>query len=334
MRKLLFLLVLGTALWSGYWFVGSSALRQGAEDWFTTSAARGLVAERTDLRVAGFPNRFDVTVEGLHLADPASRTGWRAPFVQVFAMTWKPWHIIAALPPDQVLTLPDQEITVKSAGLLASLRARPNATLPLAMTVAEADNLNLQSNLGWTIGAGRSVLSLAAVAGTEADYILAMDIAGLTPDPDWLATALPQGDLPPALSVIKLRATLTLTAPLDRHLGEASPRLQAVNLTDTLVNWGDVLLAAQGRIVPDDQGRASGRVEMSLTNWRRILPLLVGTGAIQPQLAPTVETMLASLAQQTGDPEVLKLPLVLEDGWMSLGPVPLGPAPLLVPPSG
>ena len=79
---------------------------------------------------------------------------------------------------------------------------------------------------------------------------------------------------------------------------------------------------------------SAGRIEISLSNWRRILPLLVASGAIKPELAPTVESMLANLAQQTGDPEVLKLPLVLQDGWMALGPVPLGPAPLMLPPSG
>jgi hypothetical protein len=330
MRKLLFLLVLVTLLWSGYWFAGSTALKQGAEELFAGSAARGLVAEKTDLRVTGFPNRFDLTVEGLRLADPASGMGWQAPFAQVFAMTWKPWHVIAALPPEQVVTLPDQEVILASEGLMASLRARPTPDLPLAMAVAETDRLEARSTLGWTVAADRSVLSLAAVEGTEADYVLSLDIANLAPDPGLLSA----GDLPPEIAVTKLRATLTLAAPLDRHLGGAGPQMTALDLTETLVSWGDVLLAAQGKIAPDDQGYAAGRIEISLTNWRRFLPLAVATGAVQPELAPTVETLLAGLAEQTGDPEVLKLPLVLEGGWMSLGPVPLGPAPLLIPPSG
>jgi hypothetical protein len=334
MRRLLFLLILGTALWSGYWFAGSSVLRQGAEDWFATAPAQGLIAENSGLAVTGFPNRFDLTVEGLRLADPASGMGWQAPFAQVFAMTWKPWHIIAALPPDQVVTLPDQDLALQSDGLLASLRARPTTDLPLAMAVVETDTLRAESTLGWTVAAGRSVLSLAAVEGAVADYVLSVDIANLAPDPAQMAQLLPEGGLPPELAVIKLRATLTLSAPLDRHAGDANPMLQALDLTETLVSWGDLLLAAQGRIAPDDQGFAAGRIEISLSNWRRILPLLVASGAVKPELAPTVETMLAGLAQQSGDPDVLKLPLVLDGGWMSLGPVPLGPAPQMLPPSG
>ena len=106
MRKLLFLMVVLVALWSGYWFVGSNAVREGVNGFFADAATQGLVAENTGVTVAGFPNRFDLTVEGLHLADPASGAGWNAPFVQVFAMTWKPWHIIAAFPPEQEVVLP------------------------------------------------------------------------------------------------------------------------------------------------------------------------------------------------------------------------------------
>jgi Uncharacterized protein conserved in bacteria (DUF2125) len=39
--------------------------------------------------------------------------------------------------------------------------------------------------------------------------------------------------------------------------------------------------------------------------------------------------MLAALAQQGPNPNVLALPLTMADGWMTLGPFPLGPAPQL-----
>jgi hypothetical protein len=149
MRKLLFLLLLGTGLWSGYWFVGSDQIRKGVEAGFTDAAAQGLVSEKTGLTVAGFPNRWDVTLDGLRLADPRSEVAWEAPFIQVFAMTWKPWHIIAAFPPDQKVTIPGQEIDIASDGLKASFRARPATDLPLAAIILEANRLTATSS-GWT----------------------------------------------------------------------------------------------------------------------------------------------------------------------------------------
>lgn len=334
MRKLTYLLITLSVLWSGYWVAGSTVIRNAAEDWFAAQGVRGVTAERTALTVAGFPNRFDLTVEGITFADPASGIGWQAPFAQVFAMTWKPWHIIAALPPAQVVTLPGQTITLASEGLRASLRARPSGDLPLAMAIAESGAISATSSQGWTTGAAKAVLSLGAAPGKPLAYDISADIAGLAPDPALLLRLLPEGGLPPALTEIRLRATATLTAALDRHAGDTRPRLAALELTDARVTWGDVALTATGSIAPDDQGYAAGRIAFTVTNWRKVMPLLVASGTVKPELARTVETMLDSLARQSGDAEVLKLPLVMDQGWMSIGPLPLGPAPILMPPTG
>lgn len=334
MRKLLFLLVLGSVLWSGYWFVGSSALRQGAEQWFADQAAQGMTAEKTSLSVAGFPNRFDLTVEGVRLADPQSGIGWQAPFAQVFAMTWKPWHIIAALPPEQVVTLPDQAITVTADGLRASLRARPATDVPLAAVVVESGALLAASSQGWTAGADRFVASVLAAEGAPNDYDLALDVAGLAPAPALMTRLTAEAGLPATITIIQLRAVASLTAPIDRHAGQTRPQLAALDLGQALINWGDLTATASGSIAPDDQGLASGRIEIAVTNWQRMVPALVAAGVVKPELSQTVENMMAALAQASGDPAVLNLPLVLDDGWMSLGPLPLGPAPMMVGPTG
>jgi hypothetical protein len=334
MRKLLFLLVTLTVLWSGYWFVGSSVIRTAANDWIAAQAANGVTAETSSLSVAGFPNRFDLTANDVRFADPASGIGWQAPFAQIFAMTWKPWHIIAALPPTQTVTLPGQEVTITSEGQRASVRARPAASLPLAMAIVESGPLAATSTQGWTHSAEKVVLSLGVAAGQPNDYDIAADIAGLAPDATLLVRLLPEGGLPPTISEIRLRATATLTAPLDRHAGKTQPRLAAVNLTDLTVTWGEIALKAEGGIAPDDKGLAAGRINLTVKNWRTVMPILVASGTVRPQLARTAETMLEGLARQTGDPEVLKVPLTMQDGWMSLGPIPLGPSPVMIPPSG
>lgn len=340
MRKLMVLIVLLTAVWSGYWFVGSNAIRHGAEDFFANAAAQGLVAEKTALTVQGFPNRFDLHVDGMRLVDPDTGSAWEAPFVQVFAMTWKPWHIIAALPPDQQISLPDQDISLASQGLRASVRAQPATDLPLAAVIVESDSLSATSTLGWTVGAARTVVSISADeevanAGDAPNaYVLALDVADLTPDPKVIEKIVTDAGLPPTVAVIKVLATATLTAPLDRFAGDTNPRLAALDLTDSLIIWGDLSVAAKGVITPDDQGYASGRIEISVTNYQRLVPALVAAGAIKPELAQTVGNMLAAMAQQSGDPNLLQLPLTLQDGRVSLGPLPLGDAPLMLPPSG
>jgi hypothetical protein len=75
-------------------------------------------------------------------------------------------------------------------------------------------------------------------------------------------------------------------------------------------------------------------VTVDVTNWNRLPAVLVAAGLVTPEVAPTVARGMQALAAQTEDPTVLSLTLTLADGRMSFGPFPLGPAPLMVPPSG
>lgn len=347
MRKLLFLILLGSGLWSGYWFVGSGAIRQGIEDGFADATARGLVAEKTALTVAGFPNRFDVTVEGLRLMDPATGTALEAPFLQVFAMTWKPWHIIAALAPEQKLTLPDQAVTLTSEGLRASFRSRPATDLPLAAIVLETDRLSATSTAGWTVGAGRSVVSFSAdeeVTGAgdvPNTYLFSADLGEVTPDPDFMTAVkavsiegLPASDLPDTIDSLRSGVFLTFTAPLDRHSGETRPLLSKVDVSQFAFTWGQLSASAKGQVEADDNGYAAGEITVDVTNWNRLPALLVAAGVVKPEVAPTIARGMQALAAQSDDLTVLTLKLTLADGRMSFGPFPLGPAPLMLPPSG
>ena len=347
MRKLLFLILLGSALWSGYWFVGSDQIRKGIEAGFADAAAQGLVAEKSALTVAGFPNRFDVTVEGLRLIDPATGAGLETPFLQVFAMTWKPWHVIAALAPEQTVTLPDQTVALTSEGLRASFRSRPSTDLPLAAIVLEADRLSATSSAGWTAGAGRSVISLSAdeeVTGAgdaPNTYLFSTDLAGIAPDPAFLAAVkavtiedLPASDLPETIDGLRSGIYLTFTAPLDRNSGKTRPLLSKVAVGQFAFTWGQLSASAKGQVQADDQGFAAGEITVEVTNWNRLPALLVASGMVKPEMAPTIARGMQALAAQSDDLTVLTLKLTLAEGRMSFGPFPLGPAPLMIPPSG
>ena len=346
MRKLIVILLLVSGLWSGYWFVGSNAIENAANQAFADAAAQGLVAEKTALSVQGFPNRFDLTVEGVKLADPGSGFGWEGAFFKIFAMTWKPWHIIAGFPPEQTLTTPDEVITLSSVDMMASLRAQVSTDLPLAAVIIEGNDLAAASSAGWTVGAKRAIASIrtdeelgsdAGVSGAPDDpntYVLKLDVAELTPDPVALAKVTTEADLPAMISEVRLLATARLTAPIDRHMGDTNPMLAGLEMNSLSVVWGDLSIAGSGSIAPDAAGFAEGRIEFAVTNWQKLVAALVATGTIKPDFAPTITNMLTAMAKQSGDPDVLNLPLVFKDGHMSVGPIPLGPAPMMIPASG
>lgn len=342
MRKLLFVMVVLVALWSGYWFVGSNAVRDGVNGFFADAAAQGLVAENTGVTVAGFPNRFDLTIDGLKLADPASGASWEAPFVQVFAMTWKPWHIIAAFPPEETVTLPDQTVKITSDAMKASLRAKPSTDLPLAEVRLAGTSLALASDQGWTLGMGEFTLGLRAdPALGDAGYELGFDLAPLTPDPAFVAAVnavtipdLPPADLPATAESLWGSIYLSFSSPLDRHAGETNPFLTRIEVNQFNVAWGQLSATAKGLIEADDQGFAAGEITVDVTNWDRLPALLVAAGAVKPEMAPTIARGMQALASQSPDLSILSLKLKLAEGRMSFGPFPLGPAPRLIPPTG
>ncbi len=323
--RFLLWLVLGFLLvWGAYWFVGARALERGTKAWFADQTAAGLVAENNGISVVGFANRFDLTITDAHIADPVSGWGWKAPFVQIFTMTWKPWHVIAALPPTQVIHAPDgQDVTLNATRLMASVVMRPTPALPLNRVKVEGEDLSLSSSNGWRIEMDKMVLA-AFAADTQANTLrLGADVGALT---------LPQAyanipDLGPALTAVHLDASVTLSQPVDRTLSD--PHLLDLSLTQFHITWGAVDLTATGQIKADAKGMASGQIDLRLKGWESLPAAAVALGLVPPSNEISVQRGLEFLAKASPDPEVISLPLKLAEGMMTLGFIPLGPAPLM-----
>ena len=323
MRAMIWITVVLATVWGGYWFVGARAAKSGAE---SLLAAQGV--EYQDLAVAGFPNRFDLTLTGVKVQDPATGFGWQAPFAQVFAMSWKPWHLIAALPNSQTITLSDQSLDLTSSRMMGSLMLVPGPDLALEEVVVEGTDLRLTSDAGWVLAASRLVGSTRADPTRTNAHRLGLAVQGFAPDPA-LVAALAATGLPALVEEIHVDGHVSFSAPLDRHAGQSQPRLTALDLTEARAVWGTLTLFAKGAMARDGMGYASGEITVRIEGWQALPPLLAAMGAITPDFAPVLERGLQVMAQSGGDEGVLILPLVAKDGQMSFGPVPLGPAPYL-----
>lgn len=324
MRALLSVVLLATGLWTGYWWLGASTIETVLTDWIARQP-RGAVST-SGVVVHGIPNRFDLTVSQPVLADAASGLMWKAPFLQVYAMTWKPWHLIAALPSEQVITLQDQTVTVASDQILASLTLHPNNSLGLNETVAEAHGLRLTSGLGWTLGVGQALASSREDATRANTHRLGLAVTAITPDPA-LMRALAGTDLPTVVDEIYLDAHASFSAPLDRFAAQSQPNLTRLQLDEARISWGALHFTAKGTLTAGQDGLAAGEVALRVDGWRRLPPILVALGLIKPDIAATVERAMEVMAAQGGDPEVLQVVLKCAQGRMDLGPLPLGPAP-------
>ena len=328
MRALLVLVFAAALLWGGYWFVGARAAENAAEAWFDGQTAQGWIAEKDSLSLAGFPSRFDLTVEGVHLAEPDRRFDLRAPFVQVLSLSYRPWHLIAALPHAFDLRIDGQNLRISSEKMQASLKVEPKSALPLDRFASEADAVQIVSDYGWTLAADRVRFATRQDTASANGHEIGLEIKGLRPDTA-LTAALAGTGLPEVIEEARLTLLLGLSAPIDRFSEGNPPQVVRVTVQEGLIRWGKIVLFVKGEVAPDADGLAEGRLELRLENWREALSVVQALGVIPPQLQKTTEAMAQGFADVGGNPDVLTLPMVFAGGRMSLGPLPLGSAPRL-----
>lgn len=327
MRRLLIAVLVLTALWSGYWFGVARLLERGADGWFAAQAEAGMMAGHDGLRVTGFPLRFKLDVTRPHLGN-ATTGGWSAPEARLSARAWMPWRLTLDLPEQQVVALLGQELTVGSSALTATVAVTPGTTLPLEWFSLSGDGVSLLSSERWSLAIARIIAGTQRRATDPLTHDLRIEATSITPDEAFRQRLATRSTLPELIDGLLLDAALTFSAPLDRNAAETQPHLTALTLREATVTWGDLGLSATGLLAPGANGLAEGRIDLRLTGWRELVPVLVAAQLIKPEVAPTVTRALEVMAKDA-TAEVLEVPLVLADGWMRLGPIPLGPAPIM-----
>jgi hypothetical protein len=322
MRKLVWLVGIVAVLWSGYWGAGTYAIRKAAMQGIDEATSQGNFIS-PDVAMAGFPTAFDMTLERLDIGNPDNSVRWQSPSVQVQAATWRPWHVVALLNDEHVFTTLAEEIRLVADDARASVTVTPDTGLALSQAAITLTRPNLQSSLGWHTGSAVAELHVNLLTDSANSYAINLHAADILIDPVLLATT----GLEPTIPRIAADATVTLSAPLDRMAGETQPKVTSIALSNAILEWGEVNALATGQIAANADGLAEGRIDITIKGWRKLIPVLVATGAITPEVAPTVTGFLNAMASQGGDPETLILPLVYQNGVGTLGPLPLGPAP-------
>lgn len=323
MRALLWLIAVAALLFSGYWFVGSRALRSGVQTALDTLDAAGL-ARHGELSLTGFPSRFDLTVTEPEWIGRDGAFGWRAPWIRVHALSYRPQHVIAVLPEEQTLRFGREELTLASPDFRASAVFGLSSALPLDHAQAVGEAPVLTSERGWGLSGSALRLAIRRGAGEREQEVGAEVIA---PELTGAAARLLGPALPATGERLRLDAVVGLEAPLDRDSLTRGVRIRSADVRALDLDWGTVRLRARGRIDLDKRGTPEGRLALGISDWRAALDAAVGLGLVRAELAPTLTRALELLALTDGRPDDLSLPLVFANGMMSLGPVPLGPAP-------
>lgn len=323
MRILATLLLSPALLWGGGWLVGARMVERSAETWFAEQALAGMVADFEALAVRGFPARMTLEIERVRLGDPRLGAGWELPALTAGWQLGDPGTLRAALEGEQRLILGGEALALDAAMLTGHVQVGGSA-LALREGAVEAAAVRLAPT---NPGAGGGALER-----------LELRIEALPETPERLATTLRLHELVlegldgvsvPPLERLELTGTLELDAPLDRRAAEQAPQPVALIVEAGTLDWGETQGRAAGRLDIDADGLPEGRIELEVRGWRPLLHLAAEFGALDPGLLPTWERVLETLEEAGAQPGVLSMPLVYRAGRVSLGPLPLGPAPRL-----
>jgi hypothetical protein len=317
-------LVLG-CLWGGYWFVGKRGFEAATHSWFDTLQAQGKTATNGGLEILGFPNRFDLTVTDLHIADPVTGLDWQAPFFQVLSLSYKPWHVIAAFPPEQRLALLHEAMTIRSGKLQASVVVKPQPSLPLDRLTLAGSEMDLIGDSGWTLQAEALQFASRADESRANWHEVGLNLTNLTPDARLMA--LFQAALPPQIGLIRADAHLGFTAPIDRLALQTQPRLETIELADLRLEWGTMLVSASGTAKADAAGFTEGDALLRLENWRVALDVAQSMGVLTAENRRLWEQAAQFLSARSNGKETIELPVQFKNGLAFVGPIPVGPAP-------
>ena len=216
MRALLAVILLAAGLWSAYWVIGSRSTLAAFERWFDARRAEGWVAEAGTLGVQGFPNRFDVVLGDVILADPATGLAWEAPRFQIDALSYRPNHVIAVWPETQRIATPQEKFRLESQDMRASLVLAPDTALASRRMTLTAEFLRITPEARPEETTALSTLSLAAERLEGAEYRLGLRAEGLTLAAPSRARLDPEGRLPDRIEGFSADVTATFDKPWDR----------------------------------------------------------------------------------------------------------------------
>ena len=323
-RRLTLAAAILPAIYGGYWWAGSSAMEAGFESWLDARRADGWTAE-ADVATRGFPSRFDTTFGGLRLADPRTGWGWEAPGFQTLMLSYDPTAAMAVWPPEQTVQTPLGPIEIESARLTGRVDLAAAPSLPLDEITLMGEALTATGFFG-TLAAREASFATRRDPGLPNGHRIGL-LLRETVLPEPLLAAVPPEARPEGLPTLRLDARAGLDRPLDRSAAEGDPpRLTELDVDAFELDWGEISARASGDLTLAG-GIPDGRLDVEVRGYERLRPIL--TSAMGQRPGVLAYGVLSAMARGEGDPDVLAAPLAFENGMMSFGPIPLGPAPRL-----
>lgn len=329
MRKLIILVLTLAILYGGYWFIGRSQIQSRLNEALVQVDAGDFDLSYDSLHTRGFPSRFDTTITNLEFNDPATAITWSAPFLQLFALSYRPNEVIAVFPNEQNVAVNGEVFTLFTNDMRASGKVRPNAALDIQTATIEIENPRIRTANGAELAMARLLAAMQLTPDTTRIYDAYVEARAIVL-PETIRSLIDPGNLqPPIIQILRLDSDVELTEPLALNGSTDASLIETLGIRELAFEWGDISLSAIGDLTPDSTGLIDGSITISVRNWQQALNLAVAAGAVPEERRQFFLGIINTLDETPHIMDTLTATLTIKSGQMALGPLPLGPAPRL-----
>jgi hypothetical protein len=332
MKRVIWVVVAVALIWSAWWAVAALALQRGVQDWLAERRAEGWQAEAEAFHLAGYPSRLELAMETLALADPARGVAIEFTSLAIASKAWWPGHATLIFPDAPIaIAAPKNRALLQGSAARAELNLRPGTDLQVADMGLGSGPWQLGNEAGTLLAASDITLTMVQDAAERSAYTFDANVTAFAPGEALRRDLNIPESWPASFDALRLQADVAFDRPWDLPAIEgARPQPRRIDLHLAEASWGAVLLRASAALDVDPDGSPTGTLSLQARNWREMLAVAEASGSLPPQLRPQVERALSLLASASGNPDAIDVTLTLSDGAISLGFLPLAPAPRLI----
>lgn len=341
MRYLLLLAALVAAAlgYSGYYIFVARGFEDGIAGWVAQRRAEGLQAGYAGLERSGFPFRVILRLEQPRLAAPTrpARPEWRAERIAVVIQPWDLRHALIDLSGRGTLAADGADgrytLAYDVAEGLASHQVDGHGRLLRFSAVLKRIALS-EARTGMQAKLAKAELHARQPDAGAVDLVLRLQDLAIAPE-TWPPAYRPLAGFGPEVQHFAADLSIEGAPPPEADARAWLARWREaggdIELHRLELTWGEVRIEAEGTLALDREMRPIGALTAKVTGYEHLLDAAVALGQMRAKDARTANSVLAILARAGGGR--LSVPLTLQDGIVSLGPVPLARLAPLFPPA-